>query len=231
MNELIARDELGVFVDKNARMRVDSLFVARAFGKVHKHVLRDIEKITAPTSGLSDEFVKLNFERSNYKDSTGRKLPCYLLTRDGFTMLVMGYTGNKAMQFKEAYIRRFNEMEAEIDNRLSQKHDFPLLTANIALIHDEPKFYHFSNECDMINRLVTGMTAKQFRESHGIPKGQSIRPYLSPEQAKMLDELQRADCYLLVKIQDFRQRKEALTEYRDTLIAYRDRRAALTAHE
>lgn len=221
MKELIARDEYGVFADGNATTRVDSLFVAQVFGKEHKHVLRDIAKITETKSGLSAEFVKLNFERSNYKDSTGRKLPCYLLTRDGFTMLAMGYTGKKAMQFKEAYIRRFNEMEALIKTRLSQKGDFRLLTDHIALIKDEPKFYHFSNECDMINRLATGMSAKAFREAHGIGKGESIRPYLTPEQAKTLDDLQRVDIGLLVAVPDFKERKAALT-------AYRDRRAALT---
>lgn len=217
MKELIARDELGVFADGNATTRVDSLFVARVFGKEHAHVLRDIAKITDAKSGLSDEFVKLNFERSNYKDSTGRKLPCYLLTRDGFTMLVMGYTGKKAMQFKEAYIRRFNEMEAQIETRLSQKGDFRLLTDHIALIHDEPKAYHFSNECDMINRLVTGVSAKRFRELRGIGKGESIRPYLTPEQARALDNLQRVDIGLLVAIPDFQTRKAALTAYRDRL--------------
>ena len=86
--------------------RVDSLFVADFFEKQQKHVLRDIARITEPTSGLSEDFVKSNFVADKYQDATGRKLPCYQMTRDGFTMLVMGYTGQKAMKFKEIYIKR-----------------------------------------------------------------------------------------------------------------------------
>ena len=104
MKELIPKDEYGIFADAHDTARVDSLFVADFFEKQHKHVLRDIAKITEPKSGLSEEFIKNNFAADFYKDSTGRKLPCYQMTRDGFTMLVMGYTGQKAMRFKELYI-------------------------------------------------------------------------------------------------------------------------------
>ena len=52
---------------------------------------------------------------------------------------------------------------------------------------------HFSNECDMLNRIVLGMTAKQFRLANDIEKGKSIRPYLSKEQIDMLETLQKVD--------------------------------------
>ena len=120
MKELIPMNEFGVFADIHDTPRVDSRFVAQFFEKDHRHVLRDIRAIIEPKSGLSEEFIKLNFEVSNYKDSMGRKLPCYALTRDGFTILVMGYTGQKAMRFKEQYIRRFNEMEQFIDTLVSE---------------------------------------------------------------------------------------------------------------
>ncbi len=111
MKFLIPEDEFGVFADQRGVPRVDSLFVAATFEKQHYNVLRDIGRITASNSGLSPEFIALNFEGNTYRDARGRKLPRYLLTRDGFTMLVMGYTGSKAMHFKELYIQRFNEME------------------------------------------------------------------------------------------------------------------------
>lgn len=102
-----------------------SLKVAEVFGKQHKNVLRDIEKITGPKSGASEgstepksglsgdpiaEFAGLNFELSEYVDPTGRKLPMVEMTKDGFTLLVMGYSGEKAMLFKIAYIAQFNRM-------------------------------------------------------------------------------------------------------------------------
>ena len=90
MKNLIPEDEIGVFADQGGVPRVDSLFVADVFDKQHFHVLRDIAKITESKSGLSETFIASNFEPSTYRDVTGRKLPRYLLTRDGFTMLVMG---------------------------------------------------------------------------------------------------------------------------------------------
>lgn len=213
MKELIPKDQYGVFADRNDIARVDSLFVGEFFEKQHKHVLRDIAKITEPKSGLSKEFTQSNFELTYYKDSTGRKLPCYAMTRDGFTMLVMGYTGQKAMRFKELYIKRFNEMEQFIKTLVSARKEFPLLTENIKLLHENPKPYHFSNECDMLNRIVIGMTAKQFRLANNIEKGKSIRPYLSDEQISMLETLQKVDVGLLVAVPDYEQRKRHLEWY------------------
>lgn len=218
MRKLIPTDKYGVFVDTRDIARVNSLYVARFFEKEHKNVLRDIGKITDTNSGLSEEFARLNFEPSSYKDSTGRKLPCYMMTRDGFTILAMGYTGKKAMRFKELYIRRFNEMEQFIKTLVTARKEFPLLTESIKLLHENPKPYHFSNECDMLNRIVTGMSAKQFREAKGLAKGTSIRPYLTDEQIEMLEILQKVDIGLLLSVPDYQQRKRYLEWYKMKLV-------------
>lgn len=187
--------------------------MAKFFEKQHFHVLRDIAKITDTKSGLSDEFIKNNFTTDTYKDSTGRKLPCCQMTRDGFTMLVMGYSGAKAMHFKELYIKRFNEMERFIKTLMLTRKEFPLLTEQIRFIHKNPKPYHYSNECDMINRIVIGMTAKKFRELNNIPKGESIRPYLTEEQLNSLEKLQIIDVGLMVVEPDLKKRKLILESY------------------
>lgn len=132
-------------------------------------------------------------------------------------MLVMGYTGQKAMQFKELYIKRFNEMEKVIKSLVAARQEFPLLTDNIKLLHESPKPYHFSNECDMLNRIVIGMTAKQFRIANGIDKGKSIRPYLSKKQIEMLEILQKVDVGLLVAFPEYEQRKRHLEWYKQKL--------------
>lgn len=216
MKNLIPEDEFGVFADSKGVVRVDSLFVAAAFEKGHRHVLRDIARIIEPKSGLSENFICANFTLSTYKDARGRKLPCYLLTRDGFTMLVMGYTGPKAMHFKELYIRRFNEMEQCIQSLLAARQDFPMLTEMICRLHESPKPYHFSNECDMLDRIVLGMSAKQFRLANGIEKGQSIRPYLTAQQIHALERLQHLDYGLLYSCPDFQKRKQLLMAYYKT---------------
>lgn len=214
MQQIIPINDHGLFSDKQDTARVDSRFVAQEFGKRHDHVIRDIQKITAPKSGLSNEFIKSNFGLSSYTDSTGRKLPCYCMTRDGFTILTMGFTGAKAMQFKEAYIKRFNEMESFIRTLVTTRKEFPLLTENIKLLHENPKPYHFSNECDLINKIVTGYPAKKFRELNGIQKGESIRPYLTDKQIELMDTLQKVDIGLLVSVPEYEQRKRLLEWYK-----------------
>ena len=214
MKQLIPIDDYGMFCDNKDTARVNSLFVAKSFEKQHFHVLRDIEKLTESKSGLSENFIKTNFTSDTYKDKTGRKLPCYAMTRDGFTMLVMGYTGAKAMRFKELYIKRFNEMERFIKTLVMARKDYPLLTENVKLLHENPKPYHFSNECDMINRIVLGMSAKQFRTIHNIEKGTSIRPYLTEQQIEWIEQLQKVDVGLLVSVPDLEQRKRYLEWYK-----------------
>jgi Rha family phage regulatory protein len=210
MKELVAKDEYGIFVDSHDTARVSSLYVADCFEKEHRNVLQDIKRITAPESGLSSEFRELNFQLSSYRTQQNKKQPCYFMTRDGFTMLTMGYIGQKAMKFKELYIKRFNEMENFIKTLVSARKEFPLLTDNIKLLYDNPKPYHFSNECDLLNRIVLGMTAKQFRLANGIEKGESIRPYLSDEQIRQLDVLQKIDVGLLVALPNYEDRKMRL---------------------
>lgn len=73
MKELIPKDTYGVFADNHDTARVDSLYVAKYFEKRHDHVIRDIEKLTAPESGLSREFNLLNFGEISYRDSRNRK--------------------------------------------------------------------------------------------------------------------------------------------------------------
>lgn len=209
MKEIIPKDDYGVFVDNHDVTLVDSRYVAQYFAKEHKNVIRDIRELDC-----SEEFRRLNFEPSSYKNEQGKKQPCYYMTRDGFVFLAMGYRGKKAAKFKELYIRRFNEMERFIRTLVLTRKEFPLLTENIKLLHDHPKPYHFSNECDMINRIVTGMSAKQFRQAKGIEKGKSIRPYLNDAQIQMMETLQKVDVGLLVSVPDFEQRKRYLEWYK-----------------
>lgn len=210
--KLTLNPEYGLY-EKDGRAFCDSLQVAEAFDKRHADVLRDIEKLIEPKSGLSPEFGERNFALSSYRSKQGKKLPCYYITRDGFTVLIMGYTGSKAMHFKETYIARFNQMETFIKSLQAAKQDFPDLIAAITEAHEEPKHYHFSNEINMINRIVLGMDAKHFRERHGLDNSiSSIRPYLNTTQIKAIESLQRMDIGLIAAGLDFESRKQILTD-------------------
>ena len=136
--------------------------IAKVFGKEHYNVLRDIENLDC-----SESFNAINFELVNYKDKKGEIRPEYIITKDGFVFLVMGYRGRKAAAFKEAYIKRFNDMEDYIKSVQAAKMDYPALTQAIKEAYDEPKNYHLSNELNMINRIVLGTDAKHFKQEHG----------------------------------------------------------------
>lgn len=181
--------------------------VAETFGKRHDNVLRDVQELDC-----SENFRLLNFEGSSYVSEQKKKLPLVYMTKDGFTFLVMGYRGKRAAAFKESYIQRFNDMERFIKNMLTARMEFPAFTDAVMNAHEEPKFYHFSNEADMINKIVLGMSAKKFRELHGLEKGVSIRPYLSDAEAEAVLALQRADIGLLEVVPEFDRRREVLTK-------------------
>lgn len=201
MNELV--------VSKKEKIYAESQLVAEVFEKNHQHVLRDIRELEKT---CSKEFWQSNFGQSTYK-VRGKEYPCYHLTRDGFTMLAMGFTGEKAIQFKELYIKRFNEMEKFITSLKMARMEFKDLTDNIQLMHNPTMNYHYSNESNMINKIVLGVTAKQFREERGLGEKESIRPYLTVEQIRDIESLQRVDTGFVVAIPDYHERKEMLEKY------------------
>lgn len=113
--------ELGLFVS-DKRVLVSSRSVAMVFGKRHDKVLRDIREL-----GCSEEFRLSNFGESSYRNEQGREMPEFLMTRDGFAFLAMGYTGEKAAKFKEMYIAAFNAMEEALVRRGYYMPDDPTL--------------------------------------------------------------------------------------------------------
>lgn len=113
-------------VMNNGRATTTSLMVAEVFGKRHAHVLRDIREIQAKTPL---EFSISNFGPGEYKDSDGVMQPLFNVTRDGVVFLIMGYTGEKATEFKIKYIEAFNAMERSLakgDPALESKVNYAL---------------------------------------------------------------------------------------------------------
>lgn len=104
----------------NNQVKTTSLIVADTFGKRHDNVIQKIETLECPQN-----FTDLNFKVSEYIDETGRKLKSYEITRDGFTLLAMGFTGKKAMEFKIKYINAFNEMEKALMDKHARFAELP----------------------------------------------------------------------------------------------------------
>ena len=93
-----------------------SLLIADKFGKQHKNLLRAIEQ-----KPCSDEFRRLNFAPAEYLDEQGKPRRMYRLTRDGFSLIVMGLTGASAIIWQERFIAAFNGMERELRRLAVQK--------------------------------------------------------------------------------------------------------------
>lgn len=90
----------------------DSLKVAEVFEKQHRHVLEKARNLTAENSAVKNMFVE-----TTYINKRGQKQPIIYMNRDGFTLIAMGFTGKKAMEFKLKYIEAFNKMEQQIRNQ------------------------------------------------------------------------------------------------------------------
>ena len=101
MNQLV--------VMRNRQAVTTSVSVAGSFEKRHDHILRDIEVLKKDVPNFGEMF----FETTE-PDSYGRERKVYLMNRDGFTLLAMGFTGKRAMEFKLKYIEAFNEMERQL---------------------------------------------------------------------------------------------------------------------
>ena len=106
---------MNTVIEYNGKPCTTSLLVAECFKKRHSDVIRKIKKLEC-----SADFTRRNFALSEYTDTTGRTLPMYIITKDGFSFLVMGFTGPEAAQFKEEFIAAFNAMQEKIRGKMSK---------------------------------------------------------------------------------------------------------------
>jgi Rha family phage regulatory protein len=179
---------------------VTSLDIAETFGKEHKRVLQDIRELEC-----SEDFGRHNFVQSSYVNCQNKKQPMYYVTRDGFTLLAMGYTGEKAMKFKEGYIRQFNAMEKLLIGKIKEREKGiavrQAFTKAIQQSSENERMHGhaYSTYTDVIYKSIFGKNAKQLREEFGITKKESMRDYFSEED--------------LVKVQNAEMLVSALVGY------------------
>lgn len=103
----------------NNQATTSSLKISEAFGKQHKDVLKRLHNLDCST-----EFNERNFAPVKYTDQKGESRAAYEMTKDGFMFLVMGFTGKKAAQIKEAYINAFNAMAKELESNSQHPQTF-----------------------------------------------------------------------------------------------------------
>lgn len=158
---------------QNGVLVTTSRNVAEVFGKEHRNVVRDIRDILASLPDTSKNWGMLNFEQTPYVDPQNKQTYSeYLITRDGLTLLVMGYTGEKAMTFKLAYIQRFNEMEALLKKQQEQvkKIDWDSLEREVRITGDAlDKTALTPNQKGLaLNQLLKEATGKDYFAIMGV---------------------------------------------------------------
>ena len=110
MNELVFRGQ-------NDQVITTSLLVAETFEKEHRNVLKSIRKLMSATNVA----VAQMFDETTYVNEQGKEQPMFVMNRDGFTLLAMGFSGEKALEFKVKYINAFNKMEAELKSQQTKQ--------------------------------------------------------------------------------------------------------------
>jgi len=173
---------------------VNSLDVAVRFSREHKNVLRDIQ-----TLECSEEFRGLNFELSSYRSSQNRSLPMYRMTRDGFSLLVMGFTGPEAMRWKERYIQAFNLLEQEALRRTIERAETRGRSKTVRVAatdsykaHGATDWTHYVANTDAIYEILFGGSAYQLRKRWELAGNANIRDHLTTDQLNTVIQIEGA---------------------------------------
>lgn len=158
---------------QNGEPAVSSRQIAESFEKRHDHVMRDIEDIMKglPKNGDTHMFFKTEYTH----EQNGQSYPMYLMNRDGFTLLAMGFTGKAALEWKLKYIAAFNEMEKKLTEKPQLTRSQLLATALIAA-HEE---------LEEKDKQIETMKPKALFADAVSASGQSI---LVGEMAKLLSQ-------------------------------------------
>ncbi len=193
----------GIEFKVNGCVKVSSVEIAESFDKRHSDIIRAIENLEQ-----SESFTERNYALSEYKDRSGKLNKSYLMTRDGFSCLVMKFTGKKAAIWRERFLDAFNAMERHIVNEIARKDadnsaklECPAMTLALketrAEIGKATKPFHYSNEHNLIYRIVLGATKKKWCEAEDIDLKDRLRDHLPSPMIQAVEELQRVNTSMI----------------------------------
>lgn len=173
-----------------------SLKVAEHFEKEHKDVLESIRNLVAENSAVNF------FTLTTYKNR-GKEYPMYEMDRDGFSLLAMGFTGEKALRWKLDYIKAFNTMEKELKRIYTERQQWQIerdkgiivrhiLTDTIKMkVADSPhKKFMYPNYTKLIYKTIFGKGMKELQEQYGVKGKESIREYVTADELKMIEDME-----------------------------------------
>lgn len=194
-------------LNKREIIVVSSRDIAETFDKEHHEVIYAIEgrvsenakDVKVKNKGIINELIEVGnshvenyFIQSEY-ESRGKKYKEYLVTRDGFVLLVMGFSGEKAMRRKLAYINQFNQMEAMLQGKLIEREKGIVVrqafTKALKESGEDERMHGngYSNYTDhIVYKQVFGMRACELREKYGIGKKDNLRDCFTQEELRQV---------------------------------------------
>lgn len=184
----------------------DSLKVAEVFGKRHKNIIQAVKELDC-----SEEFRRLNFQPSYYLNEQNKRQPKFNMTQDGFTFLVMGFRGKKAAEFKEAYIKQFNEMREWISKREHLSTNQHILNDAIQMRFDGEHFA-YSRENNLVYIVALGTTRKKWLADNLYPNDVEIRECLNAKQLQLVELLTIENAVFIKLGMNYTDRKSRLLE-------------------
>lgn len=170
----------------------------KQYTREHKSILRAIRELKC-----SDKFRGEHFAPSEYVDVRGKKQPCIEMDRDGFTLLVMGFSDPKSMYFKEKYIEEFNAMENELKRIYTERQQWQIerdkgvvirhiLTDTIKMkIADSPhKRFAYPNYTNLIYRTLFRKSAKELEQDFGVKPKEYLRDYFTGSDLEKVQSME-----------------------------------------
>jgi|GEM_PF-393147 len=219
--EIVAINAIEVMADVSLLQQTPEMFfnatlIAKQFGKKPDDFLRLQSTKEYIAEIMKDSQVGVSRLEELVKSTHGGKYKGTWLHQE----LAYEFAGWLSATFRRGLHKwadsRLNEEHQRKQHRLALKTGFLPLTNAIQSAHSELKPYHFSNECNLINRLVTGMPAKKFKQVRGI---EDVRDGLTVAEAQLMDTLQRQDTALIELGFSYEERKSLLQNQADKFLA------------
>ncbi len=212
--EIISVNNIEVMADVSLLHKTDELFfnatlIAKQFGKLPADFLRLNSTQEYITEIINDSGYGKSHNDDLIRITQGGKYQGTWLHKE----LAYEFAGWLSPIFRRNLHKwveqRLNDEHQRQQNRLELKTDFLPMTNAIQAAHEDPKFFHFTNECNLINILVTGMTAKKFKQIHGIG---NVRDGLTSAESQLMTKLQAQNTSLIELGFSFEDRKDLLTK-------------------
>lgn len=170
--------------NQNGKTVVCSVEVAEHYEKRHDNLMQAINRLLS----MSKECSKMFFA-GTYTNTKNHEYPCYYMTRDGFSVLTMGFTGAKALEWKVKYINAFNKMEAAILSTMdSYQIEDPVKRAQRwieekqAAMRIEKQLQAAAPKAETFDQICTSRTASNFTEAAKL---------LGVKRKSMIEQLER----------------------------------------